>query len=351
VTNLCSSSRRSGWLTLLAATGAVLGVAYAVHRHRQRRGDQYPEATRRSRPQPATEPVAVTPPDDPAVPRPRFRPAFVLALLLVLAVAAVTAIHLSGTDSTALPNRRLRTESPATHPGDVVLPLHLETASRTEWPVPTEAPRPSPAVVPDSFRADGRTCGSGEARPVLDTMHPVLAVRLTTPAPDRLQLFKKSGDFFEYVYVNSSDLTTNEHGDVTLYPRLGLERGELYRWELYTTTSEQSPWCEFRIAALAPASPGLQSSFRTARLSPSKWRRIRAVLDNPSAYRPIYEASRRVSKSDVAAKMQTQKWETVIELMAERASATDDLKLWRLVDTLSVKLGGPPYPTMGFTRA
>ncbi|MEU4155167.1 hypothetical protein [Actinoplanes sp. NPDC026670] len=182
-------------------------------------------------------------------------------------------------------------------------------------------------------------------------MHPVLTVRLTAPAENRLQLFKKSGDFFAYVNVNSSDLTTNDQGDVTLYPRRELERGELYRWELYTTTSDPSPWCEFRIAALAPTSPDLQSSLRTVRLSPSKWRKIRAVLDNPSAYRPIYAASKRVSKGDVAAKMETQKWETVLELMAERASATDDLKLWRLVDTLSVKLGGPPDPTMGFTRA
>jgi hypothetical protein len=38
-------------------------------------------------------------------------------------------------------------------------------------------------------------------------------------------------------------------------------------------------------------------------------------------------------------------------VMAERASAINDPKLWRLVDTLAVKLGGPPHPTMGFPRA
>ncbi|MFC6566359.1 hypothetical protein [Actinoplanes utahensis] len=44
-------------------------------------------------------------------------------------------------------------------------------------------------------------------------------------------------------------------------------------------------------------------------------------------------------------------WGTVIDAVAEAASARNDPHLWRLVDALSTEAGGPPHPTLGYPRA
>jgi hypothetical protein len=300
------------------------------------------EASRR---QPAADPAATMAPDDPGVSRRRTRPAYVLALLLVLAVFGVTAIHLT--------NPQPRTGSPAASPIEF-LPIPPVSPRNRERAVPTKAPEPTAEVMPDSLHADGMSCTSDEDRPVLDTVHPVLTAWLTMPAPVEFQLEKRRGALFEFVAFDRGDLTTNEQGYVTLYLRkdFRLERSGSYRWRGRTAeASGWSRWCEFSIAAVTPDSLNLQNVLRTAGLPPSKWRKISVLLDDPPLYWSIYEAGRQVSKGDVPIEMQTRKWETVIEVMAERASAINDPKLWRLVDTLSVKLGGPPHPTMGFPRA
>ncbi|BCY09900.1 hypothetical protein [Actinoplanes sp. L3-i22] len=246
MTNLRPSSGRPGWVALLAATGVVLGGAYAVRQHRRKRGDRRPEAIETS-PPPADEP-AVADPGCPEVARPPVRPAFILALILVLAIAALTAMYLSNAKRNAMPADRPWTDSPAVRALDVP-DLRLAAPMRT-------AAEPSAEVEADSLAVDGVSCASGSTRPVLDTVRPVLTARMTGSAAVDLQLQKENATD---VTIDGDDLTS-EHGYVALYLRGDhrLERGGSYRWRVRATaTNDWSPWCEFSIAATTLDTVGL----------------------------------------------------------------------------------------------
>lgn len=182
------------------------------------------EAIEASRPQPAAG-TATADPAPPDTSRPLVRPPFILALILMLAVAAVTAIHLSDTDSYALPNRQSRTESSETRPVDVRSIPSVPSLHHI-WSIPTEVPKPALAVVPGTQATDGFPCTPDAGSPVVATVRPVLTARLTVPAPAGFELQKKNAT--EFVPVDRGDLTPAEYGHVTLYLRQGLrlERGD-----------------------------------------------------------------------------------------------------------------------------
>lgn len=289
--------RRSGWVTLLAASGVVLGGAYVIRRHRRKRADRRLEAVDTPHPQPA----AVTHPDDPGVPGPRVRPAFLLALFLVSAVAAVMVIRLSTTDPITSPNRGPEAESPAARP-IVVAPIRRVTA----LPVPTRTPAPVATVEPDSLASDGVSCDADTAPPVLNTVHPVLTARMTATGPADVEIKERDADRF--VSVNAGDLMPRD-GLVTLYFRgySRLEPGKSYRWRIRATpANDWSRWCEFSIAAATVDTLNLDADrLLTAGLPPSRWRDIAGVLGpggehgNTPWYRSIQAAGGLVSAGDV----------------------------------------------------
>jgi hypothetical protein len=68
-------------------------------------------------------------------------------------------------------------------------------------------------------------------------------------------------------------------------------------------------------------------------------------------HRSIGAAAATEGEGGVPVSLRGWDWETVIGAVAEWASACNDPRSWRLVDTLSAKVGGPPRPAMGFPRA
>lgn len=345
-------------MALIAVTGVVMGGAYAARRRQRQRDDRRPETVETPAPQPADEPVAEDPVPPPAVSRPPVRPGFILALLAVLALAAGTAMHLSDPEPTALPGHTAVPDSPPRmdSPLDTlrrITPVHPGypvEVRRTGEPDPGETPQPPAVVYPGSLTVGGMACAPGAARPVLDTVRPELSARMTGSGPVGVELTKE--DATELVAVNRDDLMIGD-GYVTqhLYGSYRLERGESYRWRIRAeaATGEWSPWCAFSIATSTVDSLNLDDDRRySAGLPPATWQAVSAVLDG--RFWDIQEAGWRVSAGDVPVSMEGRHWDLVIESMAEQASALNDAELWRLTDTLSVKLGGPARATMGFTR-
>jgi hypothetical protein len=277
-------------------------------------------------------------------------------MIVVLAVVAVMAIRPSDADRTALSERR---PLPGVSAGGFLGDLRFPNGSPvTEPQVPTATQEPSAAVEPDSMASDGEPCASGTARPVLNTVRPVLSARMTGSVRPDVEIKKENA--IGYVNLDAGDLTTRD-GLVTLYLHgsTRLELGESYRWRIRGTAADRwSSWCEFAIAAATLDSLNLGNDrVVTAGLPPSRWRDITAVLGPgwPNGDTPLFwsiqAAGGRVSAGEVSVSLRGWDWGTVIESMAEWASARNDPELWRLVDVLSAKLGGPPHPTLGFPRA
>lgn len=239
-------------------------------------------------------------------------------MIVVLSVVAVMAMRPSDADRAALSDRRLQPDSPADRPVDV--PFPAGTLVRSEPPVPVDAPEPSAVVVAESLASDGVPCASGTARPVLNTVRPVLTARMTASAPANFEI-KKENDVGSVSY-DAGDMAA-ECGYVTLYLRGAwrLQPGESYRWRVHgTAANEWSPWCEFTIAATTLDSLNLdEDRLLTAGLPPSRWRAIAAVLgpgwphgDTPLFW-SIQEAGGRVSAGEVPVSLRGWDWETVIE--------------------------------------
>ncbi|WP_412752255.1 hypothetical protein [Krasilnikovia sp. M28-CT-15] len=386
-------------MALLAATGIVSGAAFATRHRRLKRVDPSSTTTELPRPQHGDGPAAAEPPrpqrgDGPAaaepprpqrgdetaaaepgrrglsvppgfmitaeafraaparpgVSRPLVRLAVAAAMIVVLAVVAAVATRPPDADRTALPDKRWQSDSPTDR--------LVDPSSSTAAPVSTAAPEPPAAVWGDSLASGGVACASATAPPVLNTVRPVLTAQTTASTPADLELWQENPD--RIVSYDGGDLTT-EGSYVTLYLRGAwrLRPGVSYRWRVRgRATDDWSPWCEFTISATPLDSLNLdEERLLAASLPPSKWRDIAGALGPgwPHGDMPyfwlIQEAGARVSAGEVPVSLRGWDWETVIGAMAEWASARNDPELWRLVDVLSTKVGGPPHPTVGFPRA
>lgn len=283
--------------------------------------------------------------------RPRVRLAVAAVAAALSVLVAVVSVTVALADQTELPDGR-----------------HQPVLTGPRWsgqrpapnrsPVPTVTPQPSPTVEADSLAVDGVSCASSSDRPILNKTRPVIGARTTPSAPVAFEIEKETGT--GPPNSGASD-EADADGFVRLYLRghLRLEPGESYRWRVgISRANEWSPWCEFAVAAATLDSLNLDvGRGYTAGLPPSRWRDIAAVLgpgwphgDTPLLW-AVQSAGGQVSAGNVPVSLSGWFWETMMESLAEWASARNDPEVWRLVDALSVQLGGPPHPTIGFPRA
>ncbi|GAA4953495.1 hypothetical protein [Actinoplanes utahensis] len=349
--------RRPRRLALLVVIGALLGGTLAVRRNRGKRADRRPQVGEcpgdvpvTADPEPADLPQPEAP--EPDVPkqkasRSEIRLAVAVVLIFTLLVTAVVGKRLADTDRTVDPDTAVQTrESLVDRTGVAVRDPGV--------PAVTAAPEPPTGVEPDTLASDGVSCEPG-AGPVLNTVRPVLTARMATSVPVSFEI-KKLGSP-EY----AGGEQTARDGLLAMYFRGPdrLQPGRSYRWRIHDEAADiWTPSCEFTIAAHTTDSLDLDENRPvTVSMPPARWRDVAGVLgpgwphgDTPWFW-SVEAAGAQEAAGAVPVSLRGWDWGTVIDAVAEAASARNDPHLWRLVDALSTEAGGPPHPTLGYPRA
>ncbi|GID97410.1 hypothetical protein Adi01nite_68220 [Amorphoplanes digitatis] len=376
------SSRRPGWVVLLAVAGAVLGGALAVQVGRRTR------AGRRALPDPAAREVVA-----PAGPVPAGRPQSLVpmavgaAIVVVLAVAVAAVTRPSAVDGAAAQHATepasAGVASPAPRPMSLADCQAAIAAPTNSGPPcgyppagmgpPFDEPQADPsdpayagAALPVGLTSGGRACATGPNRPTLDTVRPTLATSFAgAPGLPYLEAtFQITGVDGPTAHDLNLAGTAGGHGQTAALEFWRMEpltHGESYRWRVRGTpptikAGGWSLWCEFTIAMTTSDDLNLDEDREyTVALPAAKWREMLKVLgpvETYSAQAPIADAVKAApgAASRVPATLRGSGWRSVVADLTSRASEHDAEAEWNLADLLSTSLDGPSHVTMGFPR-
>ncbi|SDS46417.1 hypothetical protein [Actinoplanes derwentensis] len=254
--------------------------------------------------------------------------------------------------------------------------------------VPVSTRRPQPTRLSTNGVAG---CFQGESRPVVDTVVPVLSVVFTDPSADEIRVTfeeERLDGTGETEEISTSGLPGEK---VELEPgENGLEPGASYRWRVRGTDFTAvdpgwSPWCEYTVAAglvdlreaTDPAvvtelgvTPGRRYPVT---LTAREWKLVAEAVEEfeddgtveefETAPRTRLDLLLAAAGSGPTRTLTGDQWAAVAAQTAATASAQDmyfeedpevagrdGTGFWTALDRISVQLGGPARPSLGYYR-